>query len=76
MKVPLKLAITVILVGVIIWQLGDLRQVGQLLVRIDPLYVLLILILNTFDQALMTYKWKRLLRSRGQHLPFFQGLKI
>jgi uncharacterized protein (TIRG00374 family) len=76
MKVPLKLAITVILVGVIIWQLGDLRQVGQLLVRIDPLYVLLILILNTFDRALMTYKWTRLLRSRGQHLPFFQGLQI
>jgi uncharacterized protein (TIRG00374 family) len=76
MKLPLKLAITVILVGVIVWQLGDLRQVGQLLVRIDPLYVLLILILNTFDRALMTYKWRWLLRSRGQHLPFFRGLKI
>jgi uncharacterized protein (TIRG00374 family) len=76
MKLPLKLAITVILLGVIVWQLEDLRQVGQLLVRIDPLYVLLILILNTFDRALMTYKWRRLLRSRGQHLPFFRGLRI
>ena len=76
MSVPLKLAITAILVGVIIWQLGDLREVGRLLVRINPLYVLLLLILNTFDRALMTYKWRWLLRSRGQHLPFFRGLKI
>jgi len=76
MKLPLKLVITVILIGVIVWQLEDLREVGQVLMRIDPRYVLLVLILNTFDRALMTYKWGRLLRSRGQHLPFFRGLKI
>jgi uncharacterized protein (TIRG00374 family) len=76
MKLPLKLAITVILVATIVWQLGDLRKVGQLLVSIDPPYVLLILAINTLDRALMTYKWGLLLRSRGQQLPFLRGLRI
>jgi glycosyltransferase 2 family protein len=76
MKLLLKLAITVILVGVIVWRLGGLSEVGQLLMRIDPAYMLLILAINTLDRGLMTYKWGLLLRSRGQHLPFFRGLGI
>jgi uncharacterized protein (TIRG00374 family) len=76
MKLPLKLTITVVLIGLIIWQLGDLHEVGKLLMRIDPVYVLLVLVLSTLDRALMTYKWGRLLHSRGQYLPFFRGLKI
>jgi uncharacterized protein (TIRG00374 family) len=76
MKLLLKLAITVILMGVIVWQLGGLREVGQLLVRFDPVYVLLVLVISTLDRALMTYKWGRLLRSRGQVLPLLRGMKI
>ena len=76
MKLLLKLTVTVILIGVIVWQLGDLRAVGQLLVRIDPAYVPLILAVSTLDRALMTYKWGRLLRGRSLHLPFFRGLQI
>jgi uncharacterized protein (TIRG00374 family) len=76
MKLLLQLIITIILVAAIIWQLGDLRGVGQLLARIDPAYVLLILTVNTVDRALMTYKWRLLLSTRGQHLPFFRGLRI
>jgi glycosyltransferase 2 family protein len=76
MKLLLKLAVTVSLVAVIVWQLGDLREVGRLLVRIDPAYVLLVLLVSTLDRALMTYKWGRLLRGRGLRLPFFRGLQI
>jgi uncharacterized protein (TIRG00374 family) len=76
MKLLLKLAITVILVGAIVWQLEDLRNVGQLLVKLDPAYILLILAIYTVDRALVTYKWGMLLRSRSQHLPFFHGLRI
>ena len=76
MKLALKLAFTVIIVAAIIWQLGNPHELGQLLVRIDPAYVLLILALFTLDRALMTYKWGLLLRSRGQQLPFFRGLRI
>jgi uncharacterized protein (TIRG00374 family) len=76
MKLALKLAFTVIIVAAIVWQLGNPHELGQLLVRIDPAYVLLILALFTLDRALMTYKWGLLLRSRGQQLPFFRGLRI
>ena len=38
--------------------------------------MLLILAIYTLDRALMTYKWGLLLRSRGQQLPFFRGLRI
>jgi glycosyltransferase 2 family protein len=76
MKLILQLVITLTLVAVIIWQLGDLREVGHLLARINPAYVLLILAVNTLDRALMTYKWRLLLSTRGQHLPFFRGVRI
>jgi glycosyltransferase 2 family protein len=76
MKLILQLVITLILVAAIIWQLGDLRGVGHLLARIDPTYVLLILAVNTLDRALMTYKWRLLLSTRGQYLPFFRGVRI
>jgi glycosyltransferase 2 family protein len=76
MKVVLKLAVMVSLIGVIVWQLGDLHAVGRLLGRIDPAYVPLILGVSTLDRALMTYKWGRLLRGRGLHLPFWRGLQL
>lgn len=76
MKFVLRLAVTVIIVAVIVWQLGDLRQVGHLLAQLNPAYGLLILTIFTLDRALMTYKWGLLLGSRGQQLPFFRGLRI
>jgi glycosyltransferase 2 family protein len=76
MKLLLQLTITVILVAAIIWQLGGLHDVGQLLARIDPMYALLTLTIYTLDRGLMTYKWRLLLWSRGQHLPFLRGLRI
>jgi uncharacterized protein (TIRG00374 family) len=76
MKLVLQLVITLILVAAIVWQLGDVRGVGHLLARIEPAYVLLILAVNTLDRALMTYKWRLLLSTRGQHLPFFRGVRI
>jgi glycosyltransferase 2 family protein len=76
MKLALKLVVTLILVAAIVWQLGNPRELWQLLVRINPTYVVLILAIFTLDRSLMTYKWGLLLRSRGQQLPFFRGLKI
>jgi uncharacterized protein (TIRG00374 family) len=76
MKLPLRLLITMILLGIIVWQLGDIEEVGGLISRIDPWYVVLILLVNTADRALMTFKWAWLLHSRGVHLPFLQGMRI
>jgi uncharacterized protein (TIRG00374 family) len=65
-----------ILLGIIVWHLGGFEEVGGLLRRIDPRYVLLILLVNTADRALMTFKWVWLLRSRGVHLPLLHGMRI
>jgi glycosyltransferase 2 family protein len=71
-----KFIVTIILVGVIVWKLGGIGQVGTLLAGISPIYILFIFVLHTLDRALMVFKWGRLLKSRGIHLPFFQGMKI
>jgi glycosyltransferase 2 family protein len=76
LKLSLKLAFTAVIITAIVWQLGDPRELGRLLVDIDPVYVLLLLAVTTLDRALMTYKWRLLLRSRDQHLRFFHGLRI
>lgn len=76
MKLLFKLIVTVILLGIIIWYLGGLGEVTSLMANIDPRYILLILLVNTADRALMTFKWARLLRGRGVHLPFYYGMKI
>jgi glycosyltransferase 2 family protein len=75
-KLLLKLVFTVILLGVIVWQLGGLAGVGTLMLGIDPWYVVLLLLFNTADRALMTFKWAWLLRGRGVHLPFLRGMRI
>jgi uncharacterized protein (TIRG00374 family) len=76
MNFLLKLTISVALLAAILWQLGDLHQVGGLIGRMDPLYALLVLAASTLDRALMTFKWARLLRGGGAHLPLLRGMKI
>ncbi|MFQ5875741.1 MAG: lysylphosphatidylglycerol synthase domain-containing protein, partial [Dehalococcoidia bacterium] len=76
MKVLLKLSFSLILIGVVIWQLGGLGEIGKVMAGIDPLFVFLILVVGTLDRALMTFKWARLLGARGVHLPFLRGMKI
>jgi uncharacterized protein (TIRG00374 family) len=79
MKFLLKLFVSVVLVGAIVWylwRLGDFDKLGKLMTSISPLYIPLILIVYMLDRGLMTFKWGQLLRSRGLHLPFFRGLKI
>jgi uncharacterized protein (TIRG00374 family) len=76
LKTFLKIAVTVVILVVIVWQLGGLGQVGLLLAGISLVYVLFIFAVHTLDRALMTFKWGVLLKSRGINLPFFQGMKI
>ena len=76
MRFLLRLAVTVIVAGMIVWYLGDLGAIRGLIAQIKPLYVLLILIVITLDRALMAFKWGLLLCGRGVYLPFCQGLKI
>ena len=72
----LKLIVTSILLALIVWHLGGLEEVGELMVRIPPSYVLLVFIVNTLDRLLMTFKWGWLLRGRGVYLPLWRGMRI
>lgn len=67
---------TLVLIGAILWYLGGIGEVGKLMSRFNPLFIVFILLLNTFDRGLMTYKWGRLLQGRGIRLPFLYGMKI
>lgn len=72
----LRVIITVTLISVVLWQVGDIRQISNVLGRIDPFLTLVTLIVITLDRATMTYKWGYLLHGHGQILPFFKGMKI
>jgi uncharacterized protein (TIRG00374 family) len=76
MKFLFKSTITVILLGLIVWQLGDFHELGTVLASMAPMYVLFGLLVSTGSRILMTYKWALLLRGRDIHLPFFRGMMI
>lgn len=72
----LKLVFSLGLLSLVIWWLGGLGEIGNLMVKINIWFVVLILVVNTLDRALMTFKWSNLLGSRGVRLPFFFGMRI
>jgi uncharacterized protein (TIRG00374 family) len=76
MSLLLKLLVTTVLVGVIVWQLGGVTDVLEVMRRMHPRYIALVLLVNTADRALMTFKWIQLLRSRGMDLPFLRAMRI
>jgi hypothetical protein len=76
MRLGLNLAISSILIGVIVWMLGGLHEIGALILQINPVYIVPIVALVTFDRALMAYKWCLLLRGRGIQFPFLRGMMI
>lgn len=76
MKSALKVAVSVILLAVIFYTLGGVKEVCRVISSMNLLYVVPILLVSTLDRVLMTYKWTLLLRSRGLHLSFLTGMKI
>ena len=76
MKTTLKVAVSAILIGAIVWMLGGIREVGAQILRIRPIYILPIVAVAMIDRALMAYKWCLLLRGRGIRLPFLQAMMV
>lgn len=76
MKLWLRLLISGALLGFILWQLDDIGAVVRLAGQMRLEYVLAILFVFMADRALMAYKWRRLLMSRGLSLGFWQAMKI
>ena len=46
------------------------------LLRLDPWYAVVVLLINTADRVLMSFKWSQLLRSRHERLPLFRAMMI
>jgi uncharacterized protein (TIRG00374 family) len=76
MKRLLKVTISLILVGVILWKFIGVEELGDLITDVSPAYLILICMVTTLDRALMTLKWAWLLRSQGVYLPLLLGMKI
>jgi uncharacterized protein (TIRG00374 family) len=56
--------------------LGGPREIGLQILRIELIYIILIVAVNVIDRGLMTFKWSLLLRGRGIRLPFIRGMII
>jgi uncharacterized protein (TIRG00374 family) len=72
----LKIGVSVALLAAILWQLDALGDIGKLFAQAAPAFVVLAFVVITVDRLLMTFKWLTLLKSRGVHLPLFEGFKI
>lgn len=75
-KLVLQLAVTMALLGGILWYVGGVDGVVDVVADVELTYLVLAVVLLTVDRALMVYKWALLLRSRNVLLPFWQGMKI
>lgn len=72
----LRVVVTVALLGVLLWQVEGIDKLVTVLGRMGLMAILLLLLLNTMDRSLMTYKWLRLLASQGLRLRFLTAMKI
>src|SRR5947199_5801529 len=76
MRLGLNIAVSSILIGVILWMLGGLHEIGALILQINPAYIVPIVAVVMLDRALMAYKWCLLLRGRGIQFSFLRGMMI
>jgi uncharacterized protein (TIRG00374 family) len=71
-----RLAISLGLIGGIVWWLGGLGKIVAIAGRISVGWATVVVIVLTLDRALMALKWELLLKARGAHIGFFPALKI
>ncbi len=76
MKLILKILISALLLGVLVWLMGGVRPLLEQMADLDPWYALAAAAVVTVDRVLMTYKWLLLLNSLDQKLPLWQGVRI
>lgn len=71
-----RLTISLVLIACIIWWLGGLGKIVAIAGRISLGWAAVVVILLTFDRALMTFKWTLLLKARGAHIRLLTAMKI
>ncbi len=72
----LRALVALTLLALIVRQLGGLGPLGAALARLEPAWIAVAFAVGTLDRVLMTYKWCRLLRVRGQALGVVRGTQI
>lgn len=72
----IRILVTVALLVLIVRATGDVGSLARQIATISPLAIVLAIVLNTLNRALMAYKWIRLLASRGQILSLIRAIKI
>src|SRR5690606_36917924 len=75
-KLALRIGISLVLIVLLFAYVVDAGEGVRTLQRFHPTYIVLALLVATFDRILMTYKWGLLLTAQGHHLPLFQGVMI
>jgi uncharacterized protein (TIRG00374 family) len=76
MKRVLRILVTVGLLALIVRTTGGVESLVSQIASVAPAAIVVVLLLNTVNRALMAYKWLRLLAHRGQHLALVRGIKI
>jgi uncharacterized protein (TIRG00374 family) len=76
LKRLLRVIVTGGLLSLILWKIGGFHALVKPIAGVSFPFVIVILLLNTADRLLMSYKWSRLLRLRGIHLPLFKVMRI
>lgn len=75
-KIALRAGISAGLILGIIWVLGGVHEVWAQILRINPLYIIPLILLSLIDRGMMAYKWCLLLRGQGIRFPFLRALMV
>lgn len=80
-KLALRAAVAAFCLATLLWWIGDdeasgVAKLGRQLAQAGAGGLAFAFSLATLDRVLMTFKWQRLLASRGHRLGFWRGLRI
>ncbi len=76
MALPVRLAIIVVFIALLLAFGLDTSELGRHLRDFSPAYGCLAALVVLIDRLAMTYKWSLLLRAQGHQLPMLSGMKI
>jgi uncharacterized protein (TIRG00374 family) len=72
----LRIAFTLLLCALLLIYVVDPRAVLQTLLRCDPLWAAIVIVVLTLDRILMSFKWGLLLAIRGHAMTLWQRLMV
>lgn len=72
----MRIAFTLLLCALLLIYVVDPRAVLQTLLRCDPLWATIVIVVLTLDRILMSFKWGLLLAIRGHAMTLWQRLMV